>query len=142
MEEYGLLIFCGIVFFGILIIEVIYKIEKKKDSKKSFTVYVYKKFKYIASEYKISKRQGNFDGYPLLEKDLESYAMLLEEVAIDFINIPGLKKQILILDEWEQKYNTELQKEFENSIAKHNPIKEIYKEKENIKSAVLNVRTK
>ena len=142
MEDYGLIVLCGIVFIGIVIMEIIYKIDEKRESKKSFTVYVYKKFKYIASEFKISKRHGNFKDYPLLEKDLESYSMLLEEVAIDFINISGLKRQILILDEWEQKHKDELQKEFERSIAKNNPIKEIYKEKENIKNAVLNSRKK
>lgn len=142
MENYSLIIICVLLFGFLGVLEIICKFDEKRESKKSFTVYVYKKFKYISSEFKIAKRQGNFNSFPLMEKNLESYAMLMEEVAIDYIDIPSLKKQLEIINEWEKKHQEDLQKEFERSIAFHNPIKEIYKEKENIKSAVLNAKRK
>lgn len=142
MENYSLIIICVLLFGFLGVLEIICKFDEKRESKKSFTVYVYKKFKYISSEFKIAKRQGNFNSFPLMEKNLESYAMLIEEVAIDYIDIPSLKKQLEIIYEWEEKHQEDLQKEFERSIASHNPIKEIYKEKENIKSAVLSAKRK
>lgn len=142
MENYSLIIICVLLFGFLGVLEIICKFDEKRESKKSFTVYVYKKFKYISSEFKIAKRQGNFNSFPLMEKNLESYAMLMEEVAIDYIDISSLKKQLKIITEWEEKHQEDLQKEFERSIATHNSIKEIYKEKENIKSAVLSTKRK
>ena len=142
MENYSLIIICVFLFGFLGVLEIICKFDEKRESKKSFTVYVYKKFKYISSEFKIAKRQGNFNSFPLMEKNLESYAMLMEEVAIDYIDISSLKKQLKIINEWEEKHQEDLQKEFERSIATHNSIKEIYKEKENIKSAVLSTKRK
>lgn len=142
MENYSLIIICVLLFGFLGVLEIICKFDEKRESKKSFTVYVYKKFKYISSEFKIAKRQGNFNSFPLMEKNLESYAMLMEEVAIDYIDISSLKKQLKIIKEWEEKHQEDLQKEFERSIATHNSIKEIYKEKENIKSAVLSTKRK
>ncbi|WP_270591632.1 hypothetical protein [Faecalibacillus intestinalis] len=142
MENYSLIIICVLLFGFLGVLEIICKFGEKRESKKSFTVYVYKKFKYISSEFKIAKRQGNFNSFPLMEKNLESYAMLMEEVAIDYIDISSLKKQLKIINEWEEKHQEDLQKEFERSIATHNSIKEIYKEKENIKSAVLSTKRK
>ena len=142
MENYSLIIICVLLFGFLGVLEIIYKFDEKSESKKSFNVYVYKKFKYISSEFKIAKRQGNFNSFPLMEKNLESYAMLMEDIAIDYIDISSLKKQLKIINEWEEKHQEGLQKEFERSIATHNSIKEIYKEKENIKSAVLNAKRK
>lgn len=92
MENYSLIIICVLLFGFLGVLEIIYKFDEKSESKKSFNVYVYKKFKYISSEFKIAKRQGNFNSFPLMEKNLESYAMLMEGIAIDYIDISSLKK--------------------------------------------------
>lgn len=70
MENYSLIIICVLLFGFLGVLEIIYKFDEKSESKKSFNVYVYKKFKYISSEFKIAKRQGNFNSFPLMEKIL------------------------------------------------------------------------